>query len=397
MIVGSRDRRDDLEWHPMDEQPFGIPPELFGKVPLFAEIAKAMSWSGGPVNWDLAAQIANAMAGEQPVVPVIDEDRAELAEAARLTESWLLDATGLPAPSSPVSILTLSPSEWVARGLRQYPELVDPLAAKIASAGDSADLPAEEAAVGTMLKQVGPLLLGIQTGTLIGSLATSLLTGYDLPLPLEDGGALPLLVGHIDAHALSYGIDRREVRWWMTLHAVAHRVLYEGIPEARAQFFARYHEFLSSIDLNIADLLERLQGMDMSDPAQLRSAVGEGLFGFGDGGIGPARDGLQRFVALIEATAGLAAEAAAKGRLVEAPRVAESLSRRRAEGSADVLLARFTGLDAPPEVTRQARAFCSYVTSAAGWSALSTMWQDEVRMPTGAELADPESWIVRTT
>ena len=38
--------------------PGDLPPDLAGKVPLFAELQKLLSWQGGPVNWDLARQLA---------------------------------------------------------------------------------------------------------------------------------------------------------------------------------------------------------------------------------------------------------------------------------------------------------------------------------------------------
>ena len=46
----------------------GSPEDLLGKMPLFAELQKLMSWSGGPVNWDLARQgaISQLAAGHQP-------------------------------------------------------------------------------------------------------------------------------------------------------------------------------------------------------------------------------------------------------------------------------------------------------------------------------------------
>ena len=44
----------------------GSPEDLLGKMPLFAELQKLMSWSGGPVNWDLARQgaISQLAAGD---------------------------------------------------------------------------------------------------------------------------------------------------------------------------------------------------------------------------------------------------------------------------------------------------------------------------------------------
>src|SRR3712207_1172897 len=46
----------------------GTPEELLGKMPLFAELQKLMTWSGGPVNWDLARQgaVSQLAVGHQP-------------------------------------------------------------------------------------------------------------------------------------------------------------------------------------------------------------------------------------------------------------------------------------------------------------------------------------------
>ena len=50
--------------------PFG---ELGGAMPLFAELQKLLSWSGGPVNWDLAQQLAaSSLAGANEPVATAD-------------------------------------------------------------------------------------------------------------------------------------------------------------------------------------------------------------------------------------------------------------------------------------------------------------------------------------
>ena len=41
----------------------GDPDDLAGKIPLFAELQRLLSGSGGPVNWDLARQLAISSAG----------------------------------------------------------------------------------------------------------------------------------------------------------------------------------------------------------------------------------------------------------------------------------------------------------------------------------------------
>src|SRR3712207_7479928 len=71
------ERRDQGGGNPADPFGFGAlfggggggsPEDLLGKMPLFAELQKLMSWSGGPVNWDLARQgaVSQLAVGHQP-------------------------------------------------------------------------------------------------------------------------------------------------------------------------------------------------------------------------------------------------------------------------------------------------------------------------------------------
>ena len=75
---------------------FGMPEDLAGKIPLFAELQKLLSWQGGPVNWDLAQQTAiSALVGTN--VPVSAPERNETVEAVRLADLWLDAVTDLPS------------------------------------------------------------------------------------------------------------------------------------------------------------------------------------------------------------------------------------------------------------------------------------------------------------
>ena len=74
----------------------GSPEDLLGKMPLFAELQKMMSWSGGPVNWDLARQgaISQLAVGHQPTSQA---EHTAVAEALRLADLWLDQVTELPS------------------------------------------------------------------------------------------------------------------------------------------------------------------------------------------------------------------------------------------------------------------------------------------------------------
>jgi len=82
------------------DDPFELPPDVLKRVPLFAEIQKVLSWSGGPVNWDLARQIAVSIAaGDAPGQAVSEQDHADVAEQVRVAELWLTDAVAMPTPT----------------------------------------------------------------------------------------------------------------------------------------------------------------------------------------------------------------------------------------------------------------------------------------------------------
>ncbi|MCA1832717.1 MAG: zinc-dependent metalloprotease [Actinomycetota bacterium] len=381
---------------PMEGNPFDFSPEMFSKVPLFAELAKAMSWSGGPINWDLAKQIASAMASADHVAPIIDSDRDDLRDAARLAEAWLSESAGFPAPPAVTRVMDLTPSQWVDRAVASFPELLNPLGGKLtgALAGDAES--AEKNPLAGVMGQLMPLLLGVQVGSVLGSLSSSLLTGYDVALPLEEDGILPILVPHVDTHARLFALDRRDVRYWVTLHATAHRMLYEAFPWTRTHFWSLYHSYLAAIDVNLGETTERLQSLDISRPEELQSAVGENLFGLGDSGFaGPALDRLHVLLGLLEAAAGLAVSAAAGGRLLGAGEIAASVARARTDNDGVRSLERFIGLEVPALVEQRAVSFCGATLDAGGWVLLNQLWQDPQHLPTAEEFANPAAWIAR--
>ena len=118
----------------MADESFELPPDLLRQIPLFAEIAKVLAWTGGPINWDLARQVAVALAaGEEPVHEIAPADVAEVEEAVRLAELWLQESPGLPPPPRVATVRVLTPARWAERATALR-EIVDPLAAKVAAA-----------------------------------------------------------------------------------------------------------------------------------------------------------------------------------------------------------------------------------------------------------------------
>ena len=397
--MGARHRRyDDGE---MPDEPFELPPDLLRQIPLFAEIAKVLSWTGGPVNWDLARQIAVALAaGEETVHEVPPAEATELEESVRLAELWLGEAPGLPSPPRVATVHALTAARWAERAT-SLREIVDPLAAKVAAAvneqSSSIAPEGESAMLVPVLQQMAPVFLGIQAGVALGTLAASVLGSYDLPLPLADEGSMDIVVPAVDAFADSYGLDRREARLWVALHQAAHRIEFEALPGVSAHFFALFHNYVAALEVDLSGAFDRLQSLDVTSPDRLREAMEEqGFFGLLDSpATHQALERVQRFLALLEAFADRAVDAAAV-RLADGPRIAEAMARRRADPSpGEKMFQKFVGLEITPDQIRAADAFCRGVLAASSWEALLRLWEDPENLPTDQELSEPAAWLGR--
>ncbi|MGZ6826589.1 MAG: zinc-dependent metalloprotease, partial [Mycobacteriales bacterium] len=119
---------------PDPEDPFGLSRMFggaFGGADVFGRLQKLMSWTGGPVNWDLAEEVATGvLQGEDR--PVTAEEAREVADAGRLADLWLDPVTTLPAASGEPQAWTRT--GWLAGTLASWRQLVDPVAARVTAA-----------------------------------------------------------------------------------------------------------------------------------------------------------------------------------------------------------------------------------------------------------------------
>src|SRR5215469_16195614 len=74
--------------------PLGDPQQLAEALRQFANL---MSYQGGPINWDLAKNIARQTVAAKGDPSVLENERTEIAEAIRLADLWLEESTTLPS------------------------------------------------------------------------------------------------------------------------------------------------------------------------------------------------------------------------------------------------------------------------------------------------------------
>jgi putative hydrolase len=386
----------------------GFDPRIFSEVPFFRELAKLMQWSGGPVNWELAAQTARAIAqdNEKRSLPAVSGDRehAELADAVHVAELWLDGVTELPAVEGPVRALTQV--EWTqlaasSDGLGAY---VEPVAEGMAAAL-SQGLPEELAsAAGPMVAQamqsLGAMLYGLQVGTIAGNLAGQLLGTYDLGLPTIDPRTVGTVGSNARQFAADYDFEPVELRHWLSLQEAAHRRQFAGVPWLRRHVAELIGQFAAEAEFNPNALMDRLGGLgiDPSDHESFQAAL-EGPEGFRVEPTPAQRRTLARLQALVAFTdgwVGTVVGAAAVHKLPSLGRIEEAVRRRRAEkGPGEQFLEQLVGLDLKPADLRQGRNFCTAIIDARGQAGLDRAWGAAESLPTPDELAEPSRWLVR--
>src|SRR5579859_5935676 len=156
--------------------PLGDPQQFADALRQFADL---MSWQGGPVNWDLAKNVARHAVAAEGDPSVLDVDRHKIADALRLADLWLDEVTGFPTGVRQAQ--AWSRSEWVEATFGVWSQLCGPIADKAVDAmgGILAEDPAELGAglpeelgqalqaisgglsgLGGMLRRIGGMMVG---------------------------------------------------------------------------------------------------------------------------------------------------------------------------------------------------------------------------------------------
>src|ERR1700733_15304139 len=109
--------------------PLGDPQQFADALRQFADL---MAWQGGPVNWDLAKNVARQTVAAEGDPSGLGADRKKIVEAVQLADLRLNDV-----PSFPSGVRTAqawSRSEWVEATLPVWTTLCDPIAEKAVDA-----------------------------------------------------------------------------------------------------------------------------------------------------------------------------------------------------------------------------------------------------------------------
>lgn len=385
--------------------PHGGPADPLHLFPLFGELQKLLAWEGGPVNWDLARQLAQAQLASQPAAAtrapgIARADREQVADALRLADLWLDGATVL--PSGVVTVQVWSDPEWVERTVPVWPALCDPVAARVVSAMGTA-LPEQAAAAAGpllgMLNSVGGLMFGAQVGQALAELAREVVSSTDIGLPLGPAGTAALLPDNVAVFTEGLELPAEEVLLFLALREAAHHRLFGHVPWLRQRLLDTVDSYARGITVDTSAIARAMTELDPTDPASIQQALTGGVFE-------PqttteqraALTRLETLLALVEGWVDSVTAAAASGTLPGAAALRETLRRRRASGGpAEQTFATLVGLELRPRKLREAAQLWQALADRGGNTGRDALWSHPDLLPDSDDLDDPLGFAERAS
>jgi putative hydrolase len=399
---------------------------------LLGDLLKMMgAGSSSGARIELARSLAHGVAtggeAEGNVDPV---ERIQLEELVRVAELHVTEITGLAATpaGTALEISAVRPGAWAWSTIEDWRFLLDAISDSGAPAisgqgpasgtgpppggpqppvfgfaGGAAGMGADEGddpgeLLARWMSTLGPMLGAMQLGSAVGHLARTTMGQYELPIPRPSPSRLLIVPGAIDRFAEDWSLPPDEVRLWVCLREVtSHAVL------SRPHVAARLRELFAAVVTGMAGdttaLVDRLGGMDPSDPESLQSLLADPEALMAQEPSPERARAEEQLMAVTVALSGyvehildLAASRLLGGRgaLTEAWR-RRQVAREPAERSAELMV----GLDLGPAQIDRGVAFVDGVVSRAGEAELARLWERASNLPTPAEIEAPGLWLER--
>ncbi|MDQ1402161.1 MAG: hypothetical protein QOG03_477 [Actinomycetota bacterium] len=377
-----------------------------------------MFGGSGPINWDIARQVSISIASGGAVEPNVDPlERIKLEELARVAELHVGEATGLTTDVNgrAVAVRAVSRAEWAHATLDAYRPLLERLAETVGAAGGAAGADGEPLGVdldelgddhpelsdqllGNLSQVLGPVMMGLTAGSMIGHLAQRAFGQYDLPIPRPPSHELLLVPSTIVAFADDWSQPTEDVRLWVCISEVAHHAVL-SIPHVRERLDQLLNDYVGSFQPDPSALGARLEGLDPTDPSSFQTALGDPEVLLGAMKT-PAQDQLLRqleaLTAAIEGHVDHVCDEVGRKLISSYSSLTEALRRRRVEqGEGDRFVERLFGLELGQAQYDRGDRFISGIVERVGEDGLRRLWSSADVLPTPAEIDAPGLWLAR--
>jgi putative hydrolase len=383
---------------------------------LLRNLARLLT-AQGPLNWDVARQLAAWTATEGRTEPNPDPlARLKMEELLRVADMHVAEATGMATSRRGwVSVATVTRTDWASRTLQSWRPLLLQLASSLNSGAvpgaqvegpslddeplaGGQDNPMDQL-LGNLPQVIGPLVLGAQAGAMVGHLASRAMGQYDMPMPAPSADELMAVTDAIDGFAKEWGLAADDVRMYVCLRDVAHHAVLIR-PHVAKVLEDHLIAYANAFHVPMDVIEQRLGNLDPNDLMSFQETLGDPEALFGEIQSDEQRRLLVPFRAFLAALAGYTDFMLDKvgQRLVGSyPLISEAFRRRRLEdGPGQRVLGKLLGIELDQETVDRGHAFVSGVVERAGEEGLAGLWVSAASLPTPAEVDAPGLWLART-
>src|SRR6476661_8091070 len=327
---------------------------------------------------DMATEVARRHVMTVEGNDVHDEAAARaVADAVSVATLWLDEQTTLASPAWRAT--GLSRAEWVEATMPRWFELIEPVSDGVTAATSDAmrkqvgelgpeafgealpeGLP-EGFDPREMVEQWAPMLgnlsrqmFSAQLGQAVGTLATEVVSGTEVGLPLTEPGVVALLPGNVAQLAESLEIDVAQVRLYLAVREAARVRLFSEVPWLGPQLLSAVSDYARNITIDTEAIESALSTIDPTDRTTAQH-------------------------------------------LPQSAALAETIRRRRVGGAAQKTFAGLVGLELRPRRLRDAANLWAALESAGGAGLRDGRWAHPDLAPTSADLDDPIGFVERAT
>ncbi|MBT4909586.1 MAG: zinc-dependent metalloprotease [Microbacteriaceae bacterium] len=331
---------------------------------------------------------------------------AALATAANVASLWLNEVTSI--AELPHTPLIGTRVEWARKTLPVWEEIVAPVAAAIPRAvsdmmktGAPEELAEALSQVAAPMEKVSRSLFTMQLSSVVGKLATEVLSGGDIGIPLIHGDSeydvhAMLIAQNMREFSSDLDIPLEEADIFLAAREIAHARLFRHAKWLRLHLMSTIHDFAAGIHIDSDRIMELSEEFDPSNPEAMKDLVTSGkLLPERTPEQERALERLGSMLALIEGWVDhVTSEATA--RLPKSDALGEAIRRRRASGGpAERAFSTLVGLELRPRRLREASALWARISEALGAQARDALWQHPDTLPTEFDIDHPQECIER--
>ena len=380
----------------------GLPNDPASVAALMQQLQGALNTQGTGVDWQIALTQGQQRASNGQLTAT-DEQQTQLRQAFHIAALWLDDVIT-------VAELTVEPRlmtrrEWVTATMPLWTQLAEPVATSISDSLTrvfAEQVPEEMqgmvANASQLVRSIGGTLFAMQLGQVVGQLASEVVSGGDVGIPLLGEQQAALLPQNVADFGAGLDVAPDQVQIYLAVREIAHARLFRHARWLRLHLTSAVTAYARGISIDSSRLEDLAGSFDPSNPEDLRQAMVDGsLIQQKSESQIAALSRLETMLALVEGWVDVVT-AHATIRLPKADAIAETVKRRRASGGpAESAFATLVGLELRPRRLREAAAMWQAVTDAVGNEARDALWSHPDLLPQEEDIDDPQQLIARLT